>query len=620
MDIKPNWWEEENWQIYRQRYPDGIVSSRQGETGVTVELLSSRSGLPTMRVTAQNGQEVFLHSSMDPVREAQRVAGKLEAQAGVAVVVYGLSLGYLIEALLVQLDERIPLFVIEPDQTVFEQAMRERDLRGILSSQRVNLQVGDSVIEMENNFFNFYDPIRFHNIVLTGLPGHQEVYKDFYLQATQGIKRVVDGAVMEMQTLAKIGPDMVSSTIQNFYHFCTQPGVNALFEKFAGVPAIVVAAGPALNQNIVLLREAKGKAVLIAVGTAVKALQQQGIVPDFIVSIDPMVYNYEHFKEYSGQDAVLLTDIQSYPAILQAFRGPIFVAANQSFILSWPDGVVEDKGDLETGGTAAHSAMTAAYKMGANPIVFVGQDLAFASDGSTHAAGTNYGEAGNKIYKDGDNAGFLYVKANQGEQVLTSRLFNQYRLFFEKWVQVKNDRLYINATEGGALIEGMQVMTLREVLDSHCQREVDVRPVISQSRQDFYKLPIKQVLAILKQRLADANQVVADTKSALNRLKKLQQAYQEKDFAKVNQYALNIDEIFRRLEQEPYICPAVKLIEQHFLHQILRRRYEALYAEDNDVPAAIADYRLYYEKVREAAQRIKEFIEQSIAYIQNEKI
>lgn len=612
---------EKNWLIYQKHYAGTALTMQSATNDSAIEILPSRSELPTLRVAGKMGQRVFLHSSVDPVKEVRRLVNTLEVQVGDLLVVYGLGLGYLVEALLEQLDERIALFVIEPDQEVFQLAMKSCNLCNILASKRVFIHIGDSLVDLHNNFFTVYDATRFHSIVITGLSGHQTVYNDFYSKAMTSIKQVVDSTVMELETIAKIGPEIVSSTILNFVEYCTHPGVDSLFNKFKGVPAIIVAAGPSLNQNIELLHEVKGKAVIIAVGTAARPLQKHGIIPDFIVSIDPMSFNYDHFREYDSQDVALLTDIQSHPKILQTFQGPIFVATNQSFIHNWLEGTVETKGDLETGGTAAHSAMTAAYKMGANPIVFIGQDLAFANDGRTHATGTSYGdtETSNYTYTSGDNVALFPVKANNGKQVLTNRIFNQFRLFIEKWIQCNNDRTYINATEGGALIAGTQVKTLKEVLSIYCNDPIDVQSTIFLIREDFHKLPIEQTLTILYRRLADGNRILTAIVSILKRLKQLQQAYESKNWNQVRKYTNNINKTFQQFEKDIYIRPAVEILAHHIIHHVLYRRNEALYSEGNNFQTEIADYNIYYGKIAEGVERVRDLIEEIIKYAEEKK-
>ena len=52
------------------------------------------------------------------------------------------------------------------------------------------------------------------------------------------------------------------------------------------MPAIIVSAGPSLNENIEELKKAKNKAFIIAVDTAMKPLLRNGIIPDMYAIID----------------------------------------------------------------------------------------------------------------------------------------------------------------------------------------------------------------------------------------------------------------------------------------------------------------------------------------------
>ena len=55
---------------------------------------------------------------------------------------------------------------------------------------------------------------------------------------------------------------------------------------FKGHPAIIVSAGPSLEKNIHLLREAKGKAVIIAVDAVLPTLVPAGVIPDIVVVLE----------------------------------------------------------------------------------------------------------------------------------------------------------------------------------------------------------------------------------------------------------------------------------------------------------------------------------------------
>lgn len=603
-------WKSKNWSAFKKRYTsDKDIEIVETTTNLErIEILESRTGVPTARVMSPNGQMVFLHSSVDPVKEARKIAASVSNDPGKVIVVYGFALGYLVEALLEVVDERNPVFVIEPDAELFNAAMKSRDLCHIIDSNRVYILVSDSPNTIKAHFYAIYDAAKYNDIILTGLMGHQTIYSNFYAKSMTYIKDIVNVKLLNLVTLIKMGPDFVSNALINLADYCTHPGVATLFGRFANIPAIIVSAGPSLNKNIHLLKEAKGKAIIFAVGTAVKALKKWNVEPDFIFSLDPHPLNYEHFKGVDVGGATLVAEIQSNHMVLEDYQGPIFMSGDVA-ILKWFGDSIEFKGKIESGGSVANNAMATAYKMGANPIILVGQDLAFGLDGHTHAAGTNYAD---KTYSGGENINYLYVKANDGGKLLTDRSFYQFLTFFQHWIEKYPEREYINATEGGAFIEGTKLMTLQEVLTQYCQETVNLQEIISKAQDSFEKPNLKPVLEILKLRLKDAKKTIAEANTAIKHLAQLETACENKQSKKMQQHLKAIARIYKRIEKDPYIREVAEWFGQHDLHGVFSRTYEAEYSEEDDFHAAIADYRIYYEKVIHGTKSVEDLLESCI--------
>jgi hypothetical protein len=598
--------EDNNWAAYEERYQIDKVDKVDTAGGrERIETVNSRVGVPTVKVMSSNGKWVFLHSSVDPVKEAQKIAAGISTDPGKVVVVYGFALGYLIEALLEKVDERNPLFIIEPDQDLFCEAMRARDLRHLISSERIYILVGDSANKIKGTFSRIFNVAKYNDVIMTGLMGHQSVYPDSFSQSMVYIKEVVNGKLLSLVTVIKMGSNFVTNSLYNLADYCTHPGVNSLFQKFEGLPAIIVSAGPSLNKNIHLIKEAKGKAVIIAVGTAVKALKKWDIEPDFIFSIDPHPLNYEHFKGVELEEAALIAEIQSNHMIFENFQGPIFVSGDVA-ILKWFEDVIEKKGIIESGGSVANNAFVAAYKMGADPIILVGQDLAYARDGHSHAAGTNYEE---KVYSGNVNLDFFYVKANDGGQLLTDRAFDQFRTFFELWISQYPKREYVNATEGGAFIKGTKLMTLREVIDQYCQKTVDVQSIIREAQQSVQVSDMELVLEKLELRIKDTNAIIAEANRAIKRLKQLEKACETRQSRKMQQYLTEINKIYEKFEADPYIREVAEWFVLHQVHGVLSRTYAAEYSDEDNFHAAIADYSLYYRKVIEGSKAVEKLLQ-----------
>jgi hypothetical protein len=599
-------WEAKNWAAYKKCYTiDKFEPTINQER---IEIMNSRVGLPTIRVKSSNDKWVFLHSSVDPVKEAQKIAESVSTDPGKVIVIYGFALGYLVEALLETVDERNPVVVVEPDRDLFCAAMAARDLRHLFSSGRLYILVSDSATKFKAGLFYAYDAAKHKDIVMTGLAGHQTVYADFYAKTIGHIKDVVNVKLLNLVTSIKLGSNFASNSILNLADYCTHPGIASLYDHLAGMPVIIVSAGPSLNKNIHLLKEAKGKAAIFAVGTAVKALKKWDIEPDFIFSIDPHPLNYEHFKGVDVGRSALVSEIQSHHMIFENYQGPIFVSGNMP-VLKWFGDTIETKGSIESGGSVANTAFAAAYKMGADPIVLVGQDLAYSRDGHSHASGTNYED---RVYSGGENLNFFYVKANDGDQLITDRSFYQFLLFFEDWIEKYPEREYINATEGGAYIKGTKLMTLREVLDQYCQKTVNVQEVIREAQDSFTMPSMEPILEKLELRLKDTNKIIAEANQAIKRLKQLEKACEDRQGKKMQQHLKAVNKIYKKFENDPYIREVAECFVQHEMHGVFTRTFAAEYAEEDDFHAAIADYSIYYEKVLEGSKAVESLLHRCI--------
>lgn len=603
--------EENNWAAFEKRY--GAIISEDVKAGQqeNIEIVSSRNGLPTVRVTKPDGKKIYLHSSVDPAREANKIAEELEVSLGNFVVVYGFGLGYLIEALLNKLDEKIPLLVIEPDTALFCVAMSTRDLRSVTSSGRVVIVLQGAGSDLGTSFSECYDITRYTRMVMTGLVGHQKVYNEDYDNTIHQLHDTMRAKIVQLRTLSKIGRAMISNAIINLPTYYASPGIKTLFDRFKDMPAIIVSAGPSLNKNIHLLKQVKGKAVILAVGTALKPLQKNGIEPDFLVSVDPQLNNYEHFRGVNTNQAALITAIESHPGILEKQDGPIFVSGD-SPILEWFDDVIEEKGVMEGGGSVANNAMTAAYKMGANPIIFVGQDLAYAKDGHTHAAGTNYEGC---LYNENeledflakaDNLEYFLVKANDGGNILTDIVFYQFLKFFEIWIEKYPQPEYINATEGGALIEGTKIMTLQEVLDQYCVKNIDVQGIIKAATESFTMPDCKLLVIRIEKCVTNLKVMVKEAYLAIKRLNQLERACENGQTQKIKHYTKDAERCYEKFEQN---IDVAEWFCHDDLQQVLSRNHQVAFKAHDDYHAVIADYKLFYETIingATAAQRLME--------------
>lgn len=440
-----------------------------------VEVVAAESGWPTARCGCE-GKRIFLHSSLDPWREAELLVERADVDGADVVIVLGAGLGYHLLAL----RERVPaarMVVVERDPAVLRKALEVLDLAPLWREGESAWVVGDGVDQVGGVLDRVFDCYRLKKVAVVEHPASVRRYPEYYRAVRRRVRDALNNALLNLVTIMSHGGDWMRNAILNLPAVLASPGIVELFGKFSGRPAIIISAGPSLDKNVDLLAEAKGRALLLCVDTALKAVLKRGIRPDMVFSIDGSLLNYRHFEGVAVDDVWLVAEPMTHHRILEEFRGPKMVMSFGSPLMRWLERFAGPKGYLPAGGSVATAAFSAAVRMGADPVIFVGQDLAYPA-GRFYASGTFYADNGWRF--DVDPRHLIPVPAVDGGEVLTPRNLYNFLRWFEAAIRQTPGVTFVDATEGGALIAGTRVMTLREALDAYCREPVPVAETLAQ--------------------------------------------------------------------------------------------------------------------------------------------
>lgn len=552
--------------------------------------------------------DIALHSKYDPMREAVRIVDNIKdlAEAHI-IIVFGFGLGYHIEVLLQRLKKHQRIFVIEPSNGPGLFALGRMDLTSILSSRQVQLLIIDEPKDAGKTFGGVFDFQRDDQLAFVFHASEDKIFRNFFSEANQSIVDCVHAKSVEEKTLIKIGFDVVESSVLNIDAYINNPCVNQIFDTFKEVPAFIVSAGPSLNKNVHLLKNAKNKGIIIAVGTAVNTLQASGIEPDIVACIDPGIPNYKIFQKIKIKETVLVADLQSHYRIVDEFTGPKFMFSSPgSLIMPWLHSLrKEEEAYLPCGGSVANTACSLAYKMGCNPIVFVGQDLCLGDEGHTHAGGSVY-EADTAKFE-----GTIPVEGNDGTTVRTFSNWYQFKKWFENWIEENDDREYINATEGGARIYGTKIQKLQEVIEKYCKSEVQPFKKLVSIAAEFRKPNNKQgtyamltekskLVGEVEKKLKKARVVLVNTNQSAKKMNEKLRDKLFKQVSDINHYLTCSDEFFL-IEQVDYTVVV----------ETLRKTHEGGRDEEDTFARAAKDTIEYYTAMIDATKKFREVLEQA---------
>lgn len=312
--------------------------------------------------------------------------------------------------------------------------------------------------------------------------------------------------------------------MQNLKHLTRSKDVSHLKNQFENIPAIVVSAGPSLNKNIKHLKKIKTSAVIIAVDTIAQRLCDEGIIPDFICSIErgEVVYSYFYKNKRFPADIPIVAPLLLYPKIFDEHDGDIIIPMRSGVgEYSWLQQILglSDDASISIGISCAHVAFGFAAHIGASPIVLVGQDLAFGSSVSeTHAVGTIYDNT-KSANEEASSKKEVYTEGYLGTDVATTDLWNSFRTWFEFEISEKKLNV-INATEGGARIANTTQMNLENVINRYCSKSVTPVKKIMQNT-DTYPLDKSEMKLILEEQHSIFKDMVSQFEQQVKVIKRI---------------------------------------------------------------------------------------------------
>lgn len=267
---------------------------------------------------------------------------------------------------------------------------------------------------------------------------------------------------------------VIENFIKNYRFIKSNSIINDFKDVFEGMTAVIVSAGPSLDKNINDLIGHENDVVIFTGGRPLKALLNAGIKPHFNLSVDMMPENYELYKRYDilNADVPLISSVENQYLITQNYKGKKIFAdlsgLEKNLAQEWYE---EDIDSVFTKGSVATLQLSTAIYMGCKKIIFIGQDLAYSDDKKHSSLASDV----DNTVEESDNK--LYVKGNYQDKILSRADLNYFRIAIQDYIReyAPGDCEFINATEGGAFIEGTKICTLKESLKNTDTKGIDIR-------------------------------------------------------------------------------------------------------------------------------------------------
>jgi hypothetical protein len=598
---------EANAALLAVRQPE-LASRLRTSPCTYVKIAPSVSGLPTANYEC-DAKILALHSKYDPMREARQALKKHDCAGADYLIFLGFGLGYLLDAFLENhANPSNHYFIVESDLEILRAAFEARDLAAILSLPHIHFSWPASGSELGGQWQKFFDPIQAQkSLFLTHLPS-VSLNPGVYKAAAETINSQTFQIFTDINTLVANSQAYLDNFVQNLMKAARAPGVVHFANTFAGTPAVIVSAGPSLDKNIHELRGREDQLLILSTDTALKPLLAAGIDPHFVLTGDPFQTNYLHLKGAPSEEAFLITEATSYPAVFEEFKGKIIACTFENSSLRSFSDLLGNKGIIRAWGSVATMALDFALLLGCNPVIFIGQDLAH-TDGRIYCSGLHFDSEW--FSEISDPAGWQ-AKLNDlrsGRRTITmediySRPIEStdklaaYWNWINKFVSDHPKVRFINATEGGILREKVSILSLHEALHRHCSQPLNLRTRI----RNVYEKALENNLLYIDVSLPAFMGELAAINGILDQGLRLC----EMDGRTPEELMKRLEIIKETIYCNPHLAPLLDCLNQMGNYNFLRKRHALILQPksamiQSDIRSVYSEY---FSSVREASAKI----------------
>ncbi|MGE7544927.1 motility associated factor glycosyltransferase family protein [Sporosarcina newyorkensis] len=553
-----------------------IEVEKEEPTG-TVIVERAKTGVPTLKMVVE-GKIQYIHSKYDPEKEANRLIENFSAETR-HVLFIGAGMGFHIKAFMATYPNT-KFSVYEPNEEVLLSFLTNVQLNELPLQKLVRIFTG---LSEEAIMTGLHDVLQSANGMLQifTLPMYEKVYEKQIAHITKSMVEVLKHKRLNLATTKSNQKRWIVNSMKNFPVLLKTPNIlhDVSREFFCNKPAIIVAAGPSLNEEYDNLRYIKENklAYIFSVGSAINSIIEQGIYPDATCSMDPKEKNQDvisKVKDRNIKDIPLVFGSSIGFETLESYPGEMFhmitsadkislqlLDTNRSIDIVWD------------APTVAAVTLQLLCQLECNPIILVGQNLAY-QDHKRYAEGIEYDFISSEV-KSEEMEKAVTVKNVYGDDIQTNISFNSMRRQLEAYVKIYRDIEVINTTKGGAQIAGTSFIELEKVLENRLRTKV-VDLNWTKASNSYDKAYIRKKIVDISRSEEKCKEIVED---ALEKIKKVEVLIKNRQIKKIEILFAAFDSDFNKLKANIYyqgfIEPMLKVQNEKLAEESQFIRYES---------------------------------------------
>ncbi|EAK0950212.1 motility associated factor glycosyltransferase family protein [Campylobacter lari] len=299
---------------------------------------------------------------------------------------------------------------------------------------------------------------------------YYEKYHDEILHINENMQKHIKQTILGRGNSSKDALVGIENYLYNLPNLISNLSFDELIlkRKKACKNAIIVSTGPSLTKQLPLLKQYTNHASIFCADGSYPILAKEGIKPDYVFSLERIERTSEFFNNDFGkfdENVLFILSSVVHPKTIKYLeknrRKYILMQRDLSFNNYFK---LKIFGKLSNSPSVANMAYFTAILLKHENIIFIGQDLAYAKDGSSHPKDFHYSSTCDTYRRVHINT---LAYGGKG-QIETHEIWNMFKVELEKKIIFVKDNFKIttyNATEGGARIEGCIEKPFKELCE-----------------------------------------------------------------------------------------------------------------------------------------------------------
>ncbi len=451
--------------ILELRYPK-LINRLQEEKklDISLESIVTSNGFINIQIGIKGKIPLWLYDNEASMRDPKGIIADWRYEPHDVLFILGMGAGYLPLATQKKVGTKPRIVIIEPCMEMFKIALHNNDLQALISDRRVDFFVGEDIkISDIIKRYKSFIPIGRNSVVTH--PKYDIIFGAKLNALKQELTERIRAERDIWFTTKKYGKQMFQNAVSNLASLFSSIPMKAIREKFTGIPAICIAAGPTLEKALPHLKALKEKALLIACDSSVNSILKAGISPHIVVTTDIFKHNLEKLRAHVNQlrNSMLIFGMESNPDNVRFYLGQrrVAITAYNKLVLNYMDPMWDLQCKLPPMTSVSHLAVFSAMALGADPIVLVGMDMAYV-EGHSHASGSVF-------YHTPDLQRTIKTPGTKGFQVSSSPQFVADKLILENAIAESSARI-INTSFDGAYLNGARIYSISELVSTELQK------------------------------------------------------------------------------------------------------------------------------------------------------